>query len=798
MKHSPRLRLNVEALESRDVPSSTTQSFDTTTPPALPNGWTQWSNNGSTVFETAAGQGVNGSVGVVSSGGSTTAGLAWQTQTVPGETAVSAEVDLTSLVPTFVFADGSDLGTATPSYLAAAITRGATVDLIQVNNGTATVLAAVSSASSSYFSGNWVQVSLVPNGASASVQVVREDTGEYLNSQGAWQTAATDAISESTTLVEAAGDVGIGRFPAYSGAVDLDNFTTSPPPSTLAAAVNQSFDGTASGATPAGWQNWENSSTGTSGVTSALALSQPNGYAFAGASNTSARAWSQTTLPAAVSASTAVYLNSLIPAQLFVDGTNLNTATPTYDAVTVTRGVQADLVQVVNGTTTTLASLTSASSSYLSGQWVQVQITAQGSDLQATIYRTDTNQWLTAGGTWSSIPSLAFDVSNAQSLVAGEAGIGRLPSYAGTLAFDNFSAGAAGTVGPAVTLTSTPGSVSGLVTFQAVATGNVSQLAFILNGQVKSTSTNSSASWTFNSTTLANGSYTLTVLAGGTNGTVGSATYTFAVNNSPPPPPSTSTTKQVAINANPTSAEGYSPAPATDTLFGPNGPSYLDVDQGEEGDCWLIAGLAEVAAQDPQAIKNMFIYDGTSVENGATVGVYTVRFFNSGGTATYVTVDTELPEGGGYYDHPTNGVLWVALAEKAYAIANGLGYVTTFEPGSNSYDALDSGYATWALQAVTGISASNNVDNPNQIASAWKAGEFIVLSTQSPSSSFIVGNHDYALVGYNASTGLFELMNPWGGTTTSNLCPQDTQVYGLFSANASFVSANFSNEAIGN
>jgi hypothetical protein len=490
-----------------------------------------------------------------------------------------------------------------------------------------------------------------------------------------------------------------------------------------------------------------------------------------------------------------VYLNSLTPAELFVDGSNLNTAAPSYDAVTLTRGLQANLVQVVNGTTTTLASLTSSASSYLSGQWVQAQITAQGSDLQVTIYRTATNQWLTASGSWSSVPTYAFNVSNAESLVAGEAGIGRLANYAGTVTFDNFQAGAAGTVGPSVNLTSSTasGSVSGSVTFKAEATGSVTQLAFILNGQVVSTSGNASASWTPNTETLANGSYTLTVLAGGKDGSVGAGTYTFTVSNSPPPPPPIG----LKVNANPTAATWYDPAPATDKLFGPNGPSYLDVDQGEEGDCWLIASLAVVAEQEPQAIKNMFTYDGTIKENGSTVGVYTVRFFNSNGVVKYVTIDTELPQGGNYYDHPTNGVLWVALAEKAYAIANGLGYVSSNDPGSNSYDALNSGYSTWALQAITGESANDLALNPAQVASAWSSGNFIVLSTVSPDSSFIVGNHDYAVVGYNATTGLFELMNPWGGTTTSSLCPQDNHVYGLFSATASFIMANFSNQSIG-
>ena len=39
----------------------------------------------------------------------------------------------------------------------------------------------------------------------------------------------------------------------------------------------------------------------------------------------------------------------------------------------------------------------------------------------------------------------------------------------------------------------------------------------------------------------------------------------------------------------------------------------------------------------------MFTYDGTTVVNGATVGLYSVRFFNTSGSAVYVQVDTELP-----------------------------------------------------------------------------------------------------------------------------------------------------------
>ena len=199
------------------------------------------------------------------------------------------------------------------------------------------------------------------------------------------------------------------------------------------------------------------------------------------------------------------------------------------------------------------------------------------------------------------------------------------------------------------------------------------------------------------------------------------------------------------------------------------------MEQGAAADCWLEASLAEVAARDPQDIRNMFTYDGTIVDNGATVGLYTVRFFNTSGSAVYVQVDTELPSGGEYYDHVDNDLgtqaLWVALAEKAYAVANGLGYVTTNNEYQDSYNALNYGDPAWALQAITGNPASDYSINPTNIASAWNSGDLIVLCTSTPTSSHIVGDHCYAVVGYNASSSQpFEVFNPWG-TNSSGYAP---------------------------
>ncbi len=252
----------------------------------------------------------------------------------------------------------------------------------------------------------------------------------------------------------------------------------------------------------------------------------------------------------------------------------------------------------------------------------------------------------------------------------------------------------------------------------------------------------------------------------------------------------------VTIN-HPAAAGPYEPV--SGSLFGPNGPSYLDVEQGNLGDCWLMASLAEVAAREPSVIRSMFTYEGTAVENGATVGLYSVRLYSTSGSAFSVTVDTELPDGGSLYDHPANGVLWVALAEKAYAEGNGERLVTTNYEGSDSYAALNYGDAAWALHAITGQSVKDYSINPSNVASAWNTGELIVLCTSNPPNPYIVPNHCYAVVNYNASsTTPFEMYNPWGTNSsgwalgTYNNHP----VYGLFGASAAALAQNFTTQSI--
>jgi hypothetical protein len=202
-----------------------------------------------------------------------------------------------------------------------------------------------------------------------------------------------------------------------------------------------------------------------------------------------------------------------------------------------------------------------------------------------------------------------------------------------------------------------------------------------------------------------------------------------------------------------------------------DGISYQDIHQGQVGDCYLLAGLAETALRNPTAIQNMFTDNGD--------GTFTVRFFNNG-TADYVTVDRSLPSQSGWFAFANMGSqlssasneLWVALAEKAYAQINESGWLRNHFglPGNgiNSYQAVAGGWGGDAIQQITGQAATLWNDlNATSLINAWNSGKLITLGSHGSSDSFIDGNgvvenHAYAMIGYNAITGIFTFFNPWG------------------------------------
>ena len=222
--------------------------------------------------------------------------------------------------------------------------------------------------------------------------------------------------------------------------------------------------------------------------------------------------------------------------------------------------------------------------------------------------------------------------------------------------------------------------------------------------------------------------------------------------------------------------------PAAGTLFGSGGPSYQDLAQGEEGDCWLLASFAETAAIDPSVIQSMFTDDGTAVESGVQVHVWTVRFYDDGVTS-YLTVNNELPASNGDFVYAggfqpidtSSNVLWVPLLEKAYAQLSASGW--NGRPQENAYADLNAGNASTALPVITGVqeSSSDAFASDSSFVGAVEADTLMTLASFSdgtssaPNALGIVPGHDYAVLGYNTTTQTFTLLNPWGWSNTNAL-----------------------------
>lgn len=220
-----------------------------------------------------------------------------------------------------------------------------------------------------------------------------------------------------------------------------------------------------------------------------------------------------------------------------------------------------------------------------------------------------------------------------------------------------------------------------------------------------------------------------------------------------------------------------------------NSVDYTDIDQGGIGDCYFLSSLAETALKDPDAITSMFIVNGD--------GTYTVRFMHDG-KAAYVTVDSYLPtdssgrfvfDGYGQYATSSSNELWAELAEKAYVQINECGWIRTGMTGSgkNVYNAISGGYMDVALNQITGDATGWDYVTDttfSAFAASFNSGQLICLgSKDSPSSSQIVGEHAYAVVGVSTLTQTITVFNPWGldnGHDSGIITLSWTQIRGCF------------------
>ncbi len=412
------------------------QNFNANLVSGLPSGWSSYTNTRNQQFQVSASAsaptgtatiGVTGSTGLVA--------RAWSNATLPADVQVSASLFLNNLAPAQIFARGQNLATDSPDYYAVSLTRGRRCNCISVIDGATTVLGNVST--DAWVGSQWVQATLSISGTTLSVQVYRTDIGQYLTPTGEWQVAPTWAIQMTDTAILGPGQAGIGRAAGYSGTVTFDSFvvTTTLAPVTGSSLLNN-FNSTPVGGVPAGWSSWTQTGVGAFQVAGPTPPNTANGFASNGPSNAAARAWFNTQSFDDVQFSASVYLDGLVPGQLLVRGQNLNSASPSYYAVSITRGLDVQLLRVINGTTTVLATIDSAA--YLSNLWVTVGLQVQADTLEVFVSRPDTGQYLTASGGWQTGQTAALSATD-DALTSGYIGVNRPASYTGRVLFTNLS-----------------------------------------------------------------------------------------------------------------------------------------------------------------------------------------------------------------------------------------------------------------------------------------------------------------------------------------------------------------------
>jgi hypothetical protein len=202
-----------------------------------------------------------------------------------------------------------------------------------------------------------------------------------------------------------------------------------------------------------------------------------------------------------------------------------------------------------------------------------------------------------------------------------------------------------------------------------------------------------------------------------------------------------------------------------------------DIDQGQIGDCFILASIGAVARHNPEMIKRMIRdnHDGT----------YTVTF-KQGDTFAYVTVNDKFPGGpeSGQHADPGDATrygkkeIWPLVLEKAYAEYWAGGYAKIANGGSPSQvlDALVGGRSTRIRPGI-----DNNFE---AIKQDFDAGRPYVFSTPDyltsvsitplpggethtfdPATYGLVADHAYTLNKmYRDASGKqwVELYNPWG------------------------------------
>jgi hypothetical protein len=207
-------------------------------------------------------------------------------------------------------------------------------------------------------------------------------------------------------------------------------------------------------------------------------------------------------------------------------GSNLDTATPTYYALSPTRGLELQLLRVSQRHDRAHRPEVGV---VFQRQVGRATLSANGTNLRVQVYRPDTAQYLDPSGRWVDALSWAINLTDTAIATGGSVGVERPALYKGDIYFDEFSALTASgdSIAPRVTVTApAPGAtLTGTVTVAATATDNlgVSKVEFYTDGVLRQTVVAAPHRWDFDTATATNGTHLLEVLAYDAAGNIGRA-----------------------------------------------------------------------------------------------------------------------------------------------------------------------------------------------------------------------------------------------------------------------------------
>ncbi|MGL6075924.1 MAG: hypothetical protein ACRC8S_17340 [Fimbriiglobus sp.] len=190
---------------------------------------------------------------------------------------------------------------------------------------------------------------------------------------------------------------------------------------------------------PQGWAQWATDGSADFRVDTGAGLGDQGRLVASANTGSVGRAWLTSSFSADVETSASVFLTSRTSAQLYVRGQNLNTTTPSYYAVSVTRGAEIQLLKVDRGVTTVLGTVDT--SDYISNRWITITIRAEGTNVRAFLHRGDTNQFLDRNGVWTRQRTAAVEVRDTAIRSAGQVGFARGGQTADEIVVDSLRVG---------------------------------------------------------------------------------------------------------------------------------------------------------------------------------------------------------------------------------------------------------------------------------------------------------------------------------------------------------------------